>query len=201
MDLSIIDQLLKLLEIPFSSILMIEISIIFLLLYIFLVYNEKRESKKVKVFLSAIIIFFISALIFYFSDDVEFVLTEIIKTIMNCFYFPNIIFYFSTVIISLIMIIYTMLSSKLTKFNKIITYTFTLLHLFLFTNFITYAIINKTNLTNTANIYQNDNMYIIVFFSQILFFIIIIYKAIYHFCYIRKEKLKNINESDIMFRK
>ena len=124
MDLSIIDQLLKLLEIPFSSILMIEISIIFLLLYIFLVYNEKRESKKVKVFLSAIIIFFISALIFYFSDDVEFVLTEIIKTIMNCFYFPNIIFYFSTVIISLIMIIYTMLSSKLTKFNKIITYIF-----------------------------------------------------------------------------
>lgn len=191
MDLSIIEQIMTFITLPFQSFLTIEIILIFIILYIFLLYNEKRQSKKVKVTLTALIIFFFSLLVFYFSDDIINVLSEIIKTIMRCFYFPNIVFYILTVIISLIILIYTVLKEKITKLNKIITYTFTIIHLFLFTNFISLAITNNLSLIDSANIYQHDQMFVIVLFSQIIFILLIIYKLIYHFCYIRHEKLKN----------
>ena len=175
MDLSIIEQIMTFLTLPFQSFLTIEILLIFIILYIFL-----------------LIIFFFSLLVFYFSNDIIVVLNEVIKTIMRCFYFPNIVFYILTVIISLTTLIYTMLKGRLTKLNKVITYTFTIIHLFLFTNFISLAITNNTPLIDNANIYQNDQMLIIVLFSQIIFILLIIYKLIYHFCYIRHEKLKNI---------
>ena len=191
MDLSIIEQIMTFITLLFQSFLTIEILLIFIILYIFLLYNEKRQSKKVKVTLTALIIFFFSLLVFYFSDDIINVLSEIIKTIMRCFYFPNIVFYILTVIISLIILIYTVLKEKITKLNKIITYTFTIIHLFLFTNFISLAITNNLSLIDNTNIYQHDQMFVIVLFSQIIFILLIIYKLIYHFCYIRHEKLKN----------
>lgn len=191
MDLSIIEQIMTFITLPFQSFLTIEILLIFIILYIFLLYNEKRQSRKVKVTLTALIIFFFSLLVFYFSDDIINVLSEIIKTIMRCFYFPNIVFYILTVIISLIILIYTVLKEKITKLNKIITYTFTIIHLLLFTNFISLAITNNLSLIDNTNIYQHDQMFVIVLFSQIIFILLIIYKLIYHFCYIRHEKLKN----------
>ena len=191
MDLSIIEQIMTFITLPFQSFLTIEILLIFIILYIFVLYNEKRQSKKVKVTLTALIIFFFSLLVFYFSDDIINVLSEIIKTIMRCFYFPNIVFYILTVIISLIILIYTVLKEKITKLNKIITYTFTIIHLFLFTNFISLAITNNLSLIDSANIYQHDQMFVIVLFSQIIFILLIIYKLIYDFSYIRHEKLKN----------
>ena len=191
MDLSLINQLLTFITLPFQSFLTIEILLIFIILYIFLLYNEKRQNKKVKIALIALIIFFFSLLVFYFKDDIINVLSEIVKTIMRCFYFPNIIFYILTAITSLILLIYTTLKNNLTKLNKIITYSLTIIHLYLFTNFISLAISMNLSLIDTANIYQHDNMFIIVLFSQIIFIILILYKLIYHFCYIRHSKLKN----------
>lgn len=191
MDLSLINQLLTFITLPFQSFLTIEILLIFIILYSFLLYNEKRQNKKVKIALIALIIFFFSLLVFYFKDDIINVLSEIVKTIMRCFYFPNIIFYILTAITSLILLIYTTLKNNLTKLNKIITYSLTIIHLYLFTNFISLAISMNLSLIDTANIYQHDNMFIIVLFSQIIFIILILYKLIYHFCYIRHSKLKN----------
>ena len=191
MDLSILEKLLTFITIPFQSFLTIEILLIFILVFIFLIYNEKRHNKKVKIFLTTLIIFFILLLVFYFSEDISIVLSEIIKPLIRSFYFPNIIFYFLTVIISLTILVYTIFKEKIAKLNKIITYILTLLHLFLFTNFISLAITNNISLTDTANIYQHDNMFVIVLFSQIIFILLIIYKVIYQFCYIKYRKLKN----------
>lgn len=191
MDLSILEQLMTFITLPFQSFLTIEILLIFIILLIFLLYNEKRNSKKVKIVFTALIIFFFSLLVFYFSEDIITVLSEIIKTLMRCFYFPNIIFYILTAVSSLILLIYTSLKNNLTKLNKIITYIFTIIHLYLFTNFISLAISNNLSLTDTANIYQHDNMFVIVLFSQIIFILLIIYKVIYQFCYIKYRKLKN----------
>ena len=191
MDLSIIEKLITFITLPFQSFLTIEILLIFLLILIFLIYNEKRQNKKVKYAITALIIFFFSLLAFYFSEDIVTVLSEIVKTIMRCFYFPNIVFYILTAVISLVILIYTILKNNLTKLNKIITYVLNLIHLYLFTNFISLAITNNTSLTNTANIYQHNNMFVIVLFSQIIFIMLILYKVIYHFCYIRHSKLKN----------
>ena len=191
MDLSIIEKLITFITLPFQSFLTIEILLIFLLILMFLIYNEKRQNKKVKYAITALIIFFFSLLAFYFSEDIVTVLSEIVKTIMRCFYFPNIVFYILTAVISLVILIYTILKNNLTKLNKIITYVLNLIHLYLFTNFISLAITNNTSLTNTANIYQHNNMFVIVLFSQIIFIMLILYKVIYHFCYIRHSKLKN----------
>lgn len=187
MDLSILDKLLTFIKMPFQSFLTIEILLIFIILYIFLIYNEKRQNKKVRISLIFLIIFFFSLLVFYFSDDIFYVLAEIVKTLMRVFYFPNIIFYILTAIISLVLLIYTTLKNNLTKLNKIITYTFTLIHLYLFTNFIAIAINNNVSLVDTANIYENNNLFVIVLASQIIFILLVIYKLIYH---IRLAKLK-----------
>ena len=187
MDLSIIDKLLTFIKMPFQSFLTIEILLIFIILYIFLVYNEKRQNKIVKISLSFLIIFFFFLLVFYFSDDIFYVLAEIVKTLMRTFYFPNIIFYISTAIISLVLLIYTTLKNNLTKFNKIITYAFTLIHLYLFTNFVAIAINNNISLVDITNIYENNNLFVIVLSSQIIFIFLIIYKLIYH---TRFSKLK-----------
>ena len=151
MDLSIIEKLITFITLPFQSFLTIEILLIFLLILIFLIYNEKRQNKKVKYAITALIIFFFSLLAFYFSEDIVTVLSEIVKTIMRCFYFPNIVFYILTAVISLVILIYTILKNNLTKLNKIITYVLTLIHLYLFTNFISLAITNNTSLTNRKN--------------------------------------------------
>ena len=191
MDLSLIQQFLTFITLPFQSFLTIEILLIFIIIYLFLIINEKRQNNKVRIALTALIIFLFSLLVFYFSNDMIDVLSEIIRTLMRCFYFPNIIFYILTAVISLIILIYTLFKSHQTKLNKIITYTLTLIHLYLFTNFISLAITTNLSLIDTANIYQHDNMLVIVLSSQIIFIILIIYKVIYHFCYIRHEKLKN----------
>ena len=191
MDLSLIQQFLTFITLPFQSFLTIEILVIFIIIYLFLIINEKRQNNKVRIALTALIIFLFSLLVFYFSNDMIDVLSEIIRTLMRCFYFPNIIFYILTTVISLIILIYTLFKSHQTKLNKIITYTLTLIHLYLFTNFISLAITTNLSLIDTANIYQHDNMFVIVLSSQIIFIILIIYKVIYHFCYIRHEKLKN----------
>ena len=191
MDLSLIEQLLTFITLPFQSFLTIEILLIFIILYIFFFYIKKIQNKKLKLFFIDLIIFFFSLLVFYFQEDIINVLSEIVRTVMRCFYFPNIIFYILTAIISLVILIYTMLKKNLVKLNKIITYTLTIIHLYLFTNFISLAISMNLSLIDTANIYQHDNMFVIVLVSQIIFIILIIYKVIYHFCYIRHEKLKN----------
>ncbi len=192
MDLGIIDKLITILTLPFRSFLSIEILLIFIILLVFLLYNLKRKNEIVKYFLLALIIFFFSVLVFYFFDDFFTVLKEVVKTLLRCFYFPNIIFYIFTVFISLLILIYNTLKNNLTKLNRIITYILTIIHLYLFTNFIYFSIINDISLVDTANIYQYDTMFVIVLVSQIIFILLIIYKIIFHFCYKRYSKLKNI---------
>ncbi len=191
MDLNLIEKILTILKMPFQSYLTIEILLIFILLFIFLIYNERRKNKKVKIALSALIIFFFSLLVFYFYEDMVSVLNEIIKTIMRCFYFPNIIFYILTAIVSLSLLIYNIFKKNNLKLNKIITYVFTLIHIYLFTNFISLAILKNISLIDTVNIYKNDNMFVIVLSSQIIFLFLVVYKIIFHFYYIKNEKLKN----------
>ena len=192
MDLSLTDKILTFIKMPFQSFLMIEIFIIFIILYIFLVYNEKRNNRKVRIILSGLFIFFFSLLTFYFYEDMVSVISEIIKTLMRCFYFPNIIFYILTAVISLIILLYTILKNKTTKLNKIITYTFSTIHLYLFTTYIALAISTNMSLINTSYIYKQDDMFILVLASQIIFILFIIYKIIFHFCYVKHEKLKKI---------
>lgn len=192
MDLSLTDKILTFIKMPFQSFLMIEIFIIFIILYIFLVYNEKRNNRKVRIILSGLFIFFFSLLTFYFYEDMVSVISEIIKTLMRCFYFPNIIFYILTAVISLIILLYTILKNKTTKLNKIITYTFSTIHLYLFTTYIALAISKNMSLINTSDIYKHNDMFILVLASQTIFILFVIYKIIFHFCYVKHEKLKKI---------
>ena len=193
MDLSFIKRLILLLGIPFQSFLTIEILIIFILLYIFFIYNIKRNNKKVKYSLLAVIIFFFSFLVFYFSNDFSSVLTEILKVLFNCLYFPNVIFYIITVMISLIsLIIYTFNDKN--KIDKIITYTFNFLHLLLFTYFISLAITKNISLVDLTAIYGNNYMFVVILTSQIVFIIYFLYRVIYH--YYLKIKTKTSKNKD-----
>ena len=191
MDLNLFERIVTFIQMPFQSFLSIELLLIFVILYIFLIYNLKRKNKKVKYALAGLLIFFFFLLVFYYFDDMMTVFSETIKPFFRAFYFPNIIFYNLVALISLVILIYTMFKENTSKLNKIFTYTFTLLHLFLYTLFVSMAITNNISLVNQASIYRHDEMFVIVFFSQTVFLLLVLYKVIFHFCYVKREKLKN----------
>ena len=191
MDLNLFERIVTFIQMPFQSFLSIELLLIFVILYIFLIYNLKRKNKKVKYAITALSIFFFFLLVFYYFDDMMTVFSETIKPFFRAFYFPNIIFYNLVALISLVILIYTMFKENTSKLNKIITYTFTLLHLFLYTLFVSMAITNNISLVNQVSIYRHDEMFVIVFFSQTVFLLLVLYKVIFHFCYVKREKLKN----------
>ena len=200
MDLSIWDKFLILIKNSFSSFLLVEEFILFVIILFFLLFNEKFRNKKVSVCLSLLLIYIFSIFVFVYKEDVLIVLTEIGKLILNCFYFPNIIFYIFTVMLSLIILLYTIFATKLNKKLKIISYIFSLLHLYLFGQFITVANDSGISITTTPQIYQNNTLFSIVQASQIIFILHIIY-FIVRFFILRKRNLKKNTDSAIMDKK
>ena len=137
MDLNIIDKITLFFNLNFNSFLAIEELLIFILILSFLIINLKYKNNKVKIFIPFLLLFIVSLAMFLYGSSILYVLEEIVKGIIYAIYFPNIIFYIITVIISFSIMIYTILSNKLTNKEKIINYLLCGIHLYLFILFIT----------------------------------------------------------------
>ena len=132
MDLNIIDKITLFFKLNFNSFLAIEELLIFILILSFLIINLKYKNNKVKIFIPFLLLFIVSLAMFLYGSSILYVLEEIVKGIIYAIYFPNIIFYIITVIISFSIMIYTILSNKLTNKEKIINYLLCGIHLYLF---------------------------------------------------------------------
>ena len=127
------------------------------------------------------------------AEEVE----EIVKGIIYAIYFPNIIFYIITVIISFSIMIYTILSNKLTNKEKIVNYLLCGIHLYLFILFITNCLDLNVSLVRPSKIYKHDELYVLVQSCQLVFVVNIIYQSVKMLV----RKLKNKSKNDIMDRK
>ena len=199
MDLSIVDKISTFFRLNVSSFMVIEEFLIFLILLIFLIYNEKVKNKFVKYAVSALLLFIFSLFVFFYKTDVSYILTEIGKIILNTFYFPNLVFYVFTVFCSLLILIITIFKTTIPKWQKIVSYVIHILHLYLFIVFISYGLDHKLSFTMPSQIYKYDDLFVIVQASQILFIIFIIYYTFIFFY--RRLKLKKEASGVIMDRK
>ena len=189
MDLNFISKISLFIKLNFSSFLSIEEALIFILICLFLLFNLKYKNKIVSIFIPFLLLFITSFSIFLFGSDIIYVLETIVKGIIYSFYFPNIIFYIVTVLISFFFFLYTIISKKLTNKEKIINYLICGFHLYLFVLFTTNCLNLKVSLISPAKIYKHDELYILVAVSQIIFYLNIIYQSV-------KLVLRNLKKQD-----
>ena len=197
MDLNIIDKITLFFNLNFNSFLAIEELLIFILILSFLITNLKYKNNKVKIFIPFLLLFIVSLAMFLYGSSILYVLEEIVKGIIYAIYFPNIIFYIITVIISFSIMIYTILSNKLTNKEKIINYLLCGIHLYLFILFITNCLDLNVSLVRPSRIYKHDELYVLVQSCQLVFVVNIIYQSVKMLV----RKLKNKSKNDIMDRK
>lgn len=197
MDLNIIDKITLFFKLNFNSFLAIEELLIFILILSFLIINLKYKNNKVKIFIPFLLLFIVSLAMFLYGSSILYVLEEIVKGIIYAIYFPNIIFYIVTVIISFSIMIYTILSNKLTNKEKIINYLLCGIHLYLFILFITNCLDLNVSLVRPSRIYKHDELYVLVQSCQLVFVVNIIYQSVKMLV----RKLKNKSKNDIMDRK
>lgn len=197
MDLNIIDKITLFFNLNFNSFLAIEELLIFILILSFLIINLKYKNNKVKIFIPFLLLFIVSLAMFLYGSSILYVLEEIVKGIIYAIYFPNIIFYIITVIISFSIMIYTILSNKLTNKEKIINYLLCSIHLYLFILFITNCLDLNVSLVRTSKIYKHDELYVLVQSCQLVFVVNIVYQSVKRLV----RKLKNKSKNDIMDRK
>lgn len=197
MDLNIIDKITLFFKLNFNSFLAIEELLIFILILSFLIINLKYKNNKVKIFIPFLLLFIVSLAMFLYGSSILYVLEEIVKGIIYAIYFPNIIFYIITVIISFSIMIYTILANKLTNKEKIINYLLCGIHLYLFILFITNCLDLNVSLVRPSKIYKHDELYVLVQSCQLVFVVNIIYQSVKMLV----RKLKNKSKNDIMDRK
>lgn len=197
MDLNIIDKITLFFKLNFNSFLAMEELLIFILILSFLIINLKYKNNKVKIFIPFLLLFIVSLAMFLYGSSILYVLEEIVKGIIYAIYFPNIIFYIITVIISFSIMIYTILSNKLTNKEKIINYLLCGIHLYLFILFITNCLDLNVSLVRPSKIYKHDELYVLVQSCQLVFVVNIIYQSVKMLV----RKLKNKSKNDIMDRK
>lgn len=197
MDLNIIDKITLFFNLNFNSFLAIEELLIFILILSFLIINLKYKNNKVKIFIPFLLLFIVSLAMFLYGSSILYVLEKIVKGIIYAIYFPNIIFYIITVIINFSIMIYTILSNKLTNKEKIINYLLCGIHLYLFILFITNCLDLNVSLVRSSKIYKHDELYVLVQSCQLVFVVNIIYQSVKMLV----RKLKNKSKNDIMDRK
>ena len=197
MDLNIIDKITLFFKLNFNSFLAIEELLIFIIILSFLFINLKYKNNKVKIFIPFLLLFIVSLAMFLYGSSILYVLEEIVKGIIYAIYFPNIIFYIITVIISFSIMIYTILSNRLTNKEKIINYLLCGIHLYLFILFITNCLDLNVSLVRPSKIYKHDELYVLVQSCQLVFVVNIIYQSVKRLV----RKLKNKSKNDIMDRK
>ncbi len=197
MDLNIIDKITLFFKLNFSSFLAIEELLIFIIILSFLLINLKYKNNKVKIFIPFLLLFIVSLAVFLYGSSILYVLEEIVKGIIYAIYFPNIIFYIITVIISFSLMIYTILSNKLTNKEKIINYLLCGIHLYLFILFITNCLELNVSLVRPSKIYKHDELYVLVQSCQLIFVVNVIYQGVKQLV----RKLKNKSKNDIIDRK
>ena len=197
MDLNIIDKITLFFNLSTNSFLAIEELLTFIIILIFLLVNLKYKNRKVKIFIPFLLLFIISLAIFLYGSNILYVLEKIIKGVIYSLYFPNIVFYIITVIISFILMIYTILSNKLSNKAKTINYLLLLTHLYLFLLFITNCLELNISLIKPSKIYKYDQLYVLIQASQLIFILNIIYQSVKYTI----GKLKNEASNGIMDRK
>lgn len=167
-----------------SSILFLEIIVIFAILLLFLLLNLKYQKKQISIFLTIFLLYFLISVGIIFHQELYLATREIVKKIVEYFYFSPIPIYFLTVLIVSFCLVKTMFAKGYTKRHKILSYLLLLPILFCFVSFVVVAKSEKIAIHELTAVYQNEVTLSIVQVSQTIFFLYLFtcfFRWLYHY--------------------
>lgn len=182
--MNLFEKIGRILSKSFSSVLQIEIIIIFILLFLFLFFNLKYQRKSVNWFLTALLCYFLLSFIILFAQPFFLALREILKKMVEYFYFSPIPIYFLTILIASFCFIKTMFTTRYTKRHKLLSYLLLLPIFFLFVLFVVECSEKKIVINDITSVYQNNLLVAVIQISQGIFFLYLgtcIARRLYHY--------------------
>lgn len=188
MFMSFLEKLQVIFRYTFSSFLEIELFILTLLFFILLSLNIKHKKKIINYFCIAIVFIFIGTVMFLNNDYTIYCIDFLLKGIMEYIYFPSTVIYFFIVLLVTLFIIFTVISSKLTLFKRVINYLCFGMIYFLFFSFIGEIIRSGVDLADKVQLYTNDLILAVVQISNFIFIGWVIYTFFWYlFRYFKRK--------------
>ena len=173
-NISIFNKLKIIFKYFFSSFMSLDLLIIVLCVFAFLFLNLKSNKKVIKIFVPISTLLFLAFIAMGFHNYVVAAIEQLIKFIMNYFYFPSMSFYFIIIILSTIYLIYNVWSNKYSNRFKIFNYSFSMILYILFIGLFSYVVSNNISLSIDYSIYKDKYIISFVQISNIVFAIWII---------------------------
>lgn len=195
MDLSILEKIVLIFKTMFSSFLGIEVFILCFLLFLLLSLNISRKNKFINFAIAFVFFGFIFVLIGFNFEYAIYCLDKVLKLLMNYIYFPSPVVYFYMELFAVGILFYTIFSNKLSKFKKIVNYSFFSSFTLLFILFISLLSYNKINLLNIVDLYKDSSILSVVQGGNFLFVIWFIFTLFYNlYVYFQNKFDKKIEE-------
>lgn len=168
-NISIFSKLKIIFNYFFSSFMSLELLIIVLCVFAFLFLNLKSNKDIVKIFVPISTLLFLAFIAMGFHNYVVAAIEQLIKFIMNYFYFPSMSFYFIIIIITTVYLIYNVWTHRYSEKYKIMNYSFSLVLYILFMGLFSYIVSNNISLSIDYSIYKDKYIISFVQISNIVF--------------------------------
>ena len=168
-NISIFNKLKLIFGYFFSSFMSLELLIIVLCVFAFLFLNLKTNKRIIKIFVPISTLLFLAFIAMGFHNYVVAAVEQLIKIVMNYFYFPSMSFYFVIIILSTIYLIYNVWTTKYSERYKILNYSFSLALYILFIGLFSYVVSNGISLSIDYSIYKDKYIISFVQISNIVF--------------------------------
>ena len=190
-DLNLVERVISIFSIIFSSPLFIALLVIAILTIILLILNQKLKKDILKILLG---LTYTLIVVFVFIKYGRYFLTfgdSIIDQIFKLIYFPSIIAYFSVLTITIIFMIITTISKKIPKMFRFCNACITTIMVFLAVLIIDTIVKNKIDINEKISIYSNEALMILIQASMSIFAIwifVLIINGIVNFITTRIDK-------------
>ena len=162
MDLNLFGKLGEVFRLMFSSFLSIELMLICILIFIILILNTVYDNKLYKIIFSVLLTYSFIVIVLSGNKYFLYCLRELLKNLVKVLIFPSTVMYFTSIMLVLLLLLYSILTRKLTKFKKIFNYSFFIFILFLFYSFVFLAMTYNINLLDKRTIYDSDMLLSVV---------------------------------------
>lgn len=175
MEIGLLEKMKIVFEVLFSSFMSIEIFLFFLLLFLLVLFNIKIKNKIIPFILTGFLLILIVFFCFYFSSYALTCIDTFIMKLMDYYYFPSTVVFFFLFLFMVGVFIFTMFRKKLSMFSKILNYGCSILVFLFFAMFVSLAIVDGIDLSDTVALYENKQILTVVQVSNfiILFWILI----------------------------
>jgi hypothetical protein len=139
-----------------------------LLMFVDAMYISKGSSSTKKAY-TIISLIIVGLMVYTYVDSLARIFDSIAKGAVALIYFPSVLEYITTLVISLIILVVSIASKRVSKPLKIINSLIFLVNSFVFLLIVDQIATNEVDLTNKVSIYTNSNLSMLLELSIVIF--------------------------------